>query len=141
MATPESKVKRWLDIMLREEGLWFFSPQAGPYGKAGIPDRIAILCGLFLGIEAKATAKSKMTALQEHCKKQIEMAGGVHWLVYDKNTIETLRLYIRTVKAAHGGAGCSGQEGSCGSGRRPQHYTECNPISQTSEREPSISTA
>lgn len=94
MATPESKVKSALDKMLKAEKVWYFSPQAGPYGVAGIPDRIAIVCGTFVGIEVKADAKCKMTALQERCKEQIVNAEGVHFLVYDKPTIELVRQWI-----------------------------------------------
>ncbi len=94
MATPEGKIKTWLDKMLKAEGVWFYSPQSGPYGVAGIPDRIAIVCGLFVGIECKADEKCKMTALQERCKEQIENAGGKFFLVYDKATIEEVRQWI-----------------------------------------------
>lgn len=94
MATPESKIKSALDKMLKAEGVWYYSPQAGPYGVAGIPDRVAIVCGLFLGIECKADEKCKMTALQERCREQIENAGGKFFLVYDKATIEEVRQWI-----------------------------------------------
>jgi len=94
MATPESKIKSALDKMLKTEGVWYYSPQAGPYGVAGIPDRVAIVCGLFLGIECKADEKCKMTALQERCKEQIENAGGKFFLVFDKATIEEVRQWI-----------------------------------------------
>lgn len=94
MATPESKIKGMIDAMLKAEKVWSFSPQAGPYGVAGIPDRIAIVCGTFLGIECKANEKCKMTALQERCKEKIEAAGGKFFLVYDKATIETVRQWI-----------------------------------------------
>lgn len=94
MATPESTVKRWTDNMLKGEKVWYFSPQAGPYGQAGIPDRIGIVTGLFFGIECKANAQCKMTALQERCKELIEAAGGKFFLVYDKATIEEVRQWI-----------------------------------------------
>lgn len=94
MATPEGKIKTWLDKMLKEEGIWSFSPQAGPYGKSGIPDRIAIVSGQFLGIECKADASKKPTALQERCMADIMSAGGMCFVVYDKETIERVRQYI-----------------------------------------------
>ena len=49
--TPEGKIKRWLDKSLKELDVWFYSPQSGPFGKAGIPDRVAIVKGRFVGIE------------------------------------------------------------------------------------------
>ena len=48
--TPEGKIKRKLDKKLKELGVWFYSPQSGPFGKAGIPDRVAIVEGKFVGI-------------------------------------------------------------------------------------------
>lgn len=99
MATPESKVKSALDKMLKTEGVWYYSPQAGPYGVAGIPDRVGIVCGLFLGVECKADEKCKMTALQERCKEQIENAGGKFFLVYDKATIEEVRQWIVSTRS------------------------------------------
>lgn len=100
MATPESKIKSALDKMLKTEGVWYYSPQSGPYGTAGIPDRVAIVCGLFLGIECKANEKCEMTALQKRCKEQIENAGGKFFLVYDKATIEAVRQWIIDVRDA-----------------------------------------
>ena len=34
--TPEGKVKRRLDTMLKRRKIWYFSPQSGPFGRAGI---------------------------------------------------------------------------------------------------------
>lgn len=99
MATPESKIKAKLDKVLKDEGVWYFSPQAGPYGTVGIADRIAIVCGLFVGIECKANLKGKMTALQERFAEKTTQAGGVFFLVYDTATIELVRQFIHNVRA------------------------------------------
>ena len=93
--TPEGKIKRKLDKMLKSENIWFYSPQAGPFGRAGIPDRVAIAGdGKFIGIECKADRTKKPTALQLSCMKQIEAAGGKCFVVYDDETIEKVREYI-----------------------------------------------
>jgi hypothetical protein len=93
--TPEGKVKRKLDKMLKSyPRVWFFSPQAGPFGRAGIPDRVAVIAGRFIGIECKADKGKKPTALQVKAMKEIEMAGGKCFLVYDDDTIEEVRQYI-----------------------------------------------
>lgn len=84
-----------LDKMLHEEKVWFYSPQAGPFGRSGVPDRVAIVKGRFVGIEAKADYTKKPTKLQQHCMKQIEAAGGICFVVYDMDTIEQVREYIR----------------------------------------------
>lgn len=122
MATPESKIKGMLDVMFKREGVWYFSPQAGPYGVAGIPDRIAIVCGLFVGVEVKANARCKMTALQKRRKKEIEEAGGHHFLVYDRETIEQVRRFISHVRSRG-----SRQEGASCSIGGPGSYTVVYP--------------
>jgi hypothetical protein len=105
MTTPESKVKTKLDAMLKQEGVWYFSPQAGPHGKAGIPDRIAIVGGWFVGIECKADKSKKPTKLQERCGLDIMKAGGLWFLVYDTDTIEQLRGFIHASRRASQGVG------------------------------------
>ena len=93
--TPEGKIKRWLDKSLKELDVWFYSPQSGPFGKAGIPDRVAIVKGRFVGIECKADKNKKPTALQTKTMKEIEMNGGKCFLVYDKETIQEVITYIK----------------------------------------------
>ena len=93
--TPEGKIKRKLDKVLKQEGVWFFNPQAGPFGRAGIPDKIACIGGKFVGIECKADKTKKPTPLQIKAMKEIEMAGGKCFLVYDDTTIEEVRDYIK----------------------------------------------
>ena len=77
--------------MLKEEGIWYYNPQAGPFGRAGIPDKVAIINGRFIGMECKADKTKKPTALQVKAMKEIEMAGGKCFLVYDEDTIEEVR--------------------------------------------------
>lgn len=118
--TPEGKVKRKLDKMLKAEGVWFYSPQAGPFGVAGIPDRVAVVEGQFVGIEAKADKSKKPTALQMKCMRDIEQAGGKCFVVYDDDTITQVRDYILEMRSAGDTQGKSpstkGQEPSEGEG-------------------------
>ena len=93
-STPEGKIKRKLDKMLKYEKVWYYSPQAGPFGRAGVPDRVAILGGQFIGIECKADRSKKPTALQLKCMQEIEDAGGKCFVVCDDESIEQVREYI-----------------------------------------------
>lgn len=93
--TPEGKIKRKLDKMLKAHGVWMYSPQAGPFGRAGIPDRIAIVAGRFVGIECKADKTKKPTPLQVKAMDDIEAAGGKCFLVYDDETIDEVQEFIR----------------------------------------------
>jgi len=96
--TPEGKIKKKLDKMLKgKPGVWSFPPQAGPFGSAGIPDRIVCANGKFIGIEAKATANLKPTALQQQCMDKIEAAGGKCFVVYDDETIKLVEDWIDDV--------------------------------------------
>ena len=92
--TPEGKIKNKLDQMLKYEKVWYYSPQAGPFGRAGVPDRVAILGGQFIGIECKADRTKKPTALQLKCMQEIEDAGGKCFVVCDDESIEQVREYI-----------------------------------------------
>lgn len=94
MPTPEAKVKTKVDKLLHQRKVWFYSPQAGPYGRAGIPDRVAIVRGQFVGIEVKADRTKKPTQLQRNCMAQIEAAGGKCFLVFDDETLNLLKDYI-----------------------------------------------
>jgi hypothetical protein len=104
MPTPEGKVKSALDKMLKAERVWFYPPQAGPFGSAGIPDRVAVVAGLFVGIECKADATKRPTALQLKCMADIEAAGGKCFVVYDTETIEQVREWIRACRRVRAGA-------------------------------------
>jgi hypothetical protein len=110
MATPEGKIKAALDKMLKQERVWFYPPQAGPFGSAGIPDRVAVVDGRFVGIECKADATKKPTALQVKCMAGIEAAGGKCFVVYDKATIEQVREWIRACRRVSEGT-CPQVEG------------------------------
>ncbi len=92
--TPEGKIKRKLDNTLKQLGVWYYSPQSGPFGRSGIPDRVAIHKGRFIGIECKADAKKKPTALQIKCMKEINNAGGKCFVVYDDETIQQVVNFI-----------------------------------------------
>lgn len=93
--TPEGKIKKKLDEMLKSKPhVWFFSPQAGPFGSSGIPDRILCVNNKFVGVEAKADGSKKPTPLQRACMKRIEAAGGKCFVVYDDKTIKEVEDYI-----------------------------------------------
>jgi len=93
--TPEGKIKRKLDKMLKANNVWYYNPQAGPFGRSGIPDKVAIIGGRFVGIECKADKTKRPTALQVKCMEEIENAGGKCFLVYDDETIDQVRQYIQ----------------------------------------------
>lgn len=98
--TPEGKIKKKLDDMLKEFApeLWFYSPQSGIYGRSGVPDRVACYFGRFYGIECKADPTKQLTDLQVQCMQKILGAEGQHWVVYDDPSIEGLERHLIAVK-------------------------------------------
>lgn len=93
--TPEGKVKKMVTQMLFKYGIWYFFPAANGLGRGGIPDIIAIVDGLFVGIECKADRTKKPTALQLHCGEDIRLAGGQWFLIYDQETCAALENFIK----------------------------------------------
>lgn len=80
----EALVKRKITNLLREYEVWYCFPVAGPYGRAGLPDIMALKDGVFLGIEAKS-GKNKPTPLQKQQLQKIRMAGGLSMVVNEDN--------------------------------------------------------
>lgn len=92
--TPESKVKRKVVEVLKRHGVWYFFPANNGFGKAGIPDIIAIVKGQFVGIEVKADRTKKPTALQVKCGEEIQRAKGWWFLACDAESIRSLEQAI-----------------------------------------------
>lgn len=80
--TPEAKVKKQVRDLLDTEGVYYFTPFGGGYGRAGIPDIVCCVNGFFLAIECKA-GKGQTTALQERELENIRMSGGLALVVYE----------------------------------------------------------
>jgi len=96
--TPEGKIKKKIDKMLKSKsGVWYFKPQAGPFGGSGIPDYIVCNNGFFLGIEAKADATKKPTALQDKCMDDIQAASGTCFVVCDDISLRRVEVAIDAV--------------------------------------------
>lgn len=115
MTTPEGTIKGKLDRRLKALkplGLWYYSPQSGPHGASGIPDRVLCVAGKFVGIECKRDATHKLTPLQLKQKEWIEQAGGVYFIVYDAQTIdETVQWIASHMKEKALYASTEGSEG------------------------------
>ena len=77
---PEEKVKKAVRKILDARGAYYFFPQAGIYGRSGIPDIVGCIAGTFFAVECKA-GKNMPTALQEKELLKIDEAGGYSWVV------------------------------------------------------------
>ena len=91
--TPEAKVKAKITKVLREEGVYYFFPTTGGFGRSGVPDIVCCVGGAFLAIECKA-GKNKPTALQVREIEAIRTAGGVAIVANEENW-DMVRAVVR----------------------------------------------
>lgn len=82
--TPEGRVKVKVRKVLKDLGLYYFSPTTGGYGYSGVPDIVICAKGHFIAVECKA-GRGKLTELQRAQLKRIKEAGGLAFVVTDKN--------------------------------------------------------
>jgi len=101
--TPEKKIKKKVVEVLKEFDVWHFFPQAGPYGRSGIPDIVGILPGgRFIAVEVKAEKTYGVTALQQNALNDINNAGGIGLVVRGEGGVETLRTTLQAIKRVLG---------------------------------------
>jgi len=93
--TKEGAVKKEINKVLTELGVYYFMPSGNGYGRSAIPDFVCCLPnGRFLGIEAKAD-DLQPTAIQARELDKIMDAGGLGICV-NGETIGLLKLYIQS---------------------------------------------
>lgn len=87
MATkgPEHYVKAIIKDQLKSLGLdcWYFMPEQGGFGRAGVPDFVGCYRGMFFAIEAKADG-GRVSPHQKREIAGIDTAGGTVWVVMGK---------------------------------------------------------
>tara|TARA_R110001599_G_scaffold323223_1_gene534637 strand:+ start:413 stop:733 length:321 start_codon:yes stop_codon:yes gene_type:complete len=101
--TPEKKVKakctRILKKLHQEDpgSFYYFFPQAGPFGRAGVPDIIISARGRFTAIECKAgkNGLKKLTKLQAFELEKISQSGGAVTVVDESTTPSELEAWLR----------------------------------------------
>lgn len=91
--TPEKRVKAKVESVLKGEGVYYFFPATGGYGRSGVPDIIACVNGQFLAIECKA-GTNKPTALQVREIERIRACGGSAVVVNEENW-DMVRALVR----------------------------------------------
>jgi len=93
--TPEGRIKAKVKALFNRYGVWYFMPANNGYGKSGVPDFIACANGMFIGVETKADATKKTTALQDLCGEAIRRHNGYYAVVSDDVTLFILEAYLR----------------------------------------------
>ncbi|MDK2919762.1 MAG: hypothetical protein PWQ37_2495 [Candidatus Petromonas sp.] len=84
----QTKVIKYLKSL---PNIWFFKVWGGGYQRAGIPDLICCINGVFIAIELKGD-NGKPTELQKMNIKNINDAGGIGVILYPKGFKEFKKL-------------------------------------------------
>lgn len=85
-ATPEGKVKKAVTKWLTDRGVYYFFIPANGFGRAGLPDLVAVHQGRFIGIEVKREG-GKPTQLQLDELSKIRAAGGFSFVCDSVNVL------------------------------------------------------
>lgn len=124
MPGPEKKVENEIKKYLDQHKFWYFKVAASPMMPPGIPDIIACIGGLFVGIEVKAPGKLKNTSeVQKVQHELIKKAGGGIIVADSLKTFEkelmsylSARNMVVAINIAWNHIG-DGFDGGCGCGR------------------------
>lgn len=99
MVTPEGAIKSAVRKALSKHKVYYFSPAANGYGRAGIPDIICCVGGRFLAIECKAPGKhNTMTENQKREQQAILAADGIWFMVSTPAEILILEEFVNESK-------------------------------------------
>lgn len=75
---PEARISRGILDALKSAGVFSFKVHGGPTMMAGLPDIIACVEGIFLGLEVKTPQKRSNTSeRQKYVHGLIGQAGGI----------------------------------------------------------------
>jgi hypothetical protein len=85
MATPEGKVKDKIRAFLKARGAYYHFTANNGMGRSGAFDVSVCYEGFFIGIEAKADASKKPTALQSMHASELIAAGGIAVVIHKDN--------------------------------------------------------
>lgn len=91
--TPEGKVKKEIDKLLKAHNVWYFKPVQTGLGVRGTPDYLCLVQGRFFAIEAKADATKKPTEMQKFQMEEIAKRGGDVMVIHAGN-LEELRRFL-----------------------------------------------
>lgn len=99
----EADVKKDIDKALKAVGAYPVMYVPVGFGKGGVPDYVASVGGVFVGIEAKLDAKKNPPAqLQMHNLMSIKNSGGLA-VVVDQHNVAGLEQFLKAVIAFRGG--------------------------------------
>ena len=90
MAGPEkrfrNRIQKYIDRLPNTYSVSIQQVHAG-----GFPDKLLVINGAFIGLEYKATSKSKVSPLQLYVHGKIRAAGGLVYVTYPENWDEVYK--------------------------------------------------
>lgn len=101
--TPEGKVKKKAREIYKKLGIYYVPVIGGHGSRAGIPDDLLCVRGVFVGVEYKSDAKKKPTKLQALEMQRIRKSGGMTLLVHAGN-IELLDEFFKSYEKITAGS-------------------------------------
>ena len=98
---PESRLQKKILKAVKDNfpGCFLFKTHGGPYQKAGIPDLVGSINGVFVGIEVKNPEDlEKVTKLQEITIGEINKSGGIAFVSSSvEHTLDELKIRLEEV--------------------------------------------
>lgn len=98
----KSKIKKIIDIFSKYNAIYTLTPMTMGYGESGHPDRLLLINGRLIGIEAKKDHKNHHTCpnlkakpnevMQQRQANKIKDAGGVWVCIHNYNLGELLNI-------------------------------------------------
>ena len=95
-ATPEARVKKAVDALLKKYGAYYHKPVQNGLGAPSL-DYIGCYHGLYYAVETKALGK-KPTPRQEHTIAQIEASGGKVFVVVGVEGTAELAAWLADIR-------------------------------------------
>ena len=97
--THEGKVKQRVKEILDGLNCYYFMPVTNGYSRSGVPDFVACVNGVFVGIETKSKFSTRIvTVLQKKNLQSIADTGGISMEINEDN-VEKIPAYLKDVVA------------------------------------------
>ena len=89
----EATLKRNARNILRSRHVFFADVQGSRFTTNGFPDIVAVINGLFVGLEFK-TYRGQQSQDQKNFQKALEAAGGRYFIIRsDKDLLDVLSIF------------------------------------------------
>ena len=86
----EATVKENARRYLKSKGIFYADVQGSRFTTKGFPDMVAVINGLFIGLEFK-TYRGKQSEDQKKFQRKLENAGGFYFL---PKTLEDVKIIV-----------------------------------------------